>query len=155
MAEGGALAELRPAVDGDLAAVLRLLGEAGLPDAGVTDQFPRAFVVAVAPDGGEVVAAAALERHGDVGLLRSVVVDARRRGAGLGRRLVEERLRAATGLRAVYLLTTTAAPFFVALGFRPVDRGSLPPALAASPEVATACPASAACLVQRRATASQ
>jgi amino-acid N-acetyltransferase len=50
------------------------------------------------------------------------------------------------GLEVVYLLTTTAAQFFVRVGFVFADRPSPPAEIARSPEFAHACPASAACL---------
>src|SRR5215510_7747398 len=56
----------------DLAAVIALVHAAGLPTAGIIDAFPTAYSVVRA--GSDIVAAAGLEVHGDVGLLRSVVV---------------------------------------------------------------------------------
>jgi amino-acid N-acetyltransferase len=43
----------------------------------------------------------------------------------------------------VALLTETAAGWFPRFGFHPVDRAALDPALAASAELAGACPATA------------
>jgi len=83
-----------------------------------------------------------------VGLLRSLVVDAPRRGSGLGHTLTFDRIRLAKeqGVDALWLLTTTAAPFFARLGFVTVERARVPPALQASHEFATACPSSATCM---------
>ncbi len=50
-------------------------------------------------------------------------------------------------VRAVYLLTETAAEFFGRLGFRRIPRGEAEPAVGASIEFTTACPASATCMV--------
>jgi amino-acid N-acetyltransferase len=47
------------------------------------------------------------------------------------------------GLADVYLLTTTAAPFFEKLGFSVVDRTAVPPEVAAAPEFAAICPSTA------------
>jgi amino-acid N-acetyltransferase len=131
----------------DDALVRGLLTTAGLPLDGLSDQFPSAYVVAF--DRGVVVGAAGLETYGDVGLLRSVAVSEAVRSRGLGRRLVENRLAQARleGLGRVFLLTTTAAPYFERLGFLRTDRNEAPAALSESPEFAFACPASAACLV--------
>ena len=137
---------LSPARAGDLDALKALLESASLPLEGIDAQFPSAYVVARAA--GELVGAAGLERYGNFGLLRSLAVAAAARGTGLGRRLVLDRLAAARSskIERVYLLTTTAAPYFEKLGFLPAVRSGVPKELAASPEFATACPATAACL---------
>ena len=46
----------------------------------------------------------------------------------------------------MWLLTTTAAPFFARLGFATMERASAPQALQASREFAAACPAGATCM---------
>lgn len=139
--------DILPAVAADLGDVRRLLAAEGLPVSDLEGQFPAAYVVARA--GAELIAAAALEEHGEVGLLRSVVVTSNRRGGGLARALVEDRLRAAgaAGLRRVYLLTTTAPEYFARLGFERVPRASAPPALQRSSEFASVCPSAAICMV--------
>ncbi|MFI5210035.1 MAG: arsenic resistance N-acetyltransferase ArsN2 [Gemmatimonadales bacterium] len=124
-----------------------LLAAAGLPLAGVRESFGD-FVVA--DSGGRPVASAGLERHGEVGLLRSVVVDPAFRGAGLGALLTELVLARAREqrLKAVYLLTTTAAEFFARLGFRRIERVELPPSLSASEELRGACPDTAVAMIR-------
>lgn len=129
-----------------LATMRELLREAGLPTAGLEDAFPHGYVVSQA--GGEIVGMAGLEIYGEVGLLRSVAVRREVRGRGLGGVLVADRLDAAraTGLTCVFLLTTTASDYFRRWGFANVSREDAPPRLLASPEFASVCPASAACL---------
>lgn len=92
---------------------------------------------------GAVVGAAAVERYGTAGLLRSVVVAERMHG--LGSDLVRWSIDHArtTGITTLVLLTTTAPDFFPRFGFRRVDRESVPPAVHASAEFQGACPASA------------
>ncbi len=138
-AEGAAL---RPARDGDRSAVEALLIASGLPLAGLDAAWTRAVVLEVV---GAVAGVAALELHGGHALLRSVAVGEAWRGYGMGRRLVADRLAAARaeGAVDVHLLTTTAADWFAALAFRPVERAALPEALMASAELTGACPASA------------
>jgi protein-tyrosine-phosphatase/N-acetylglutamate synthase-like GNAT family acetyltransferase len=130
----------------ELAAIEALVVASGLPAAVVRAGFPEAYAVA-RRDGG-VVGVAALEAHGRDGLLRSVAVAPAERGRGTGIALVAERLAnaSAASLERVYLLTTTAAPLFRRFGFTDVERATAPPALAASPEFAALCPASANCL---------
>src|SRR5690349_10279377 len=88
----------------DFGSVLGILSSAELPTVGVADCFPRGYVVARSE--ASVIGVAGLEIYDAVGLLRSVAVQPDRRRTGLGRLLVEDRLRAARarGLHAVYLL---------------------------------------------------
>ncbi len=133
---------LRPAVVGDHGPVTRLVEAAGLPLDGIPPGL-EGFVVAEAD--GRIVGAAGLEVHGGHGLLRSVAVDPSRRGGGLGAALVErvEDDARARGLEALWLLTTDAAPWFTARGFRELPRDRAPEALEASVEFRGVCPASA------------
>ncbi len=137
---------LEAASDGTFTEIEALLARLDLPTAGLHDQFPRAYVVAI--DLGAVIGCAGLETYGTAGLLRSVAVFPPHAKSGIGRALVADRLVAARsqGLETVYLLTTTAADFFARLGFFPTDRAGVRPALGSSPEFARVCPASAACL---------
>ena len=135
------------AAAGDLEEVRQLLKECELPDAGLEDQWPQAY--ALVKDDPRVVGCAGLENYGREGLLRSLVVAPQLRGMGLGAQLLQDRMQAATrsGMARVFLLTTTAADFFLRHGFVPADRASANPSLQSSPEFAKACPATATCLV--------
>jgi amino-acid N-acetyltransferase len=95
-----------------------------------------------------VVAALRLERYGPVGLLRSLVVEPGHRGRGLGRALTGRQVEAARsrGVRHLFLLTETAAPFFAARGFRRVGREEAAAAVGASIELTAVCPQSAVCM---------
>ena len=128
----------------DLPAVLALLAATDLPREGVAEPFPAGY--AVARRGDAVVGVAGLEVHGAAAVLRSVAVAASERGSGLGVAHTADRLVAARGLDAVYLLTTTADGFYRRFGFQPFPRADVPPAIASSPEFASICPSSAACL---------
>lgn len=100
---------------------------------------------AVAVEEGRVVGAAAMERHGGVGLLRSVVVAPERRKSGLGGtlvRTVEQRGRA-QGIGLAVLLTETAGKFFAARGYAVRRRVEAPAAVARSSEFMALCPVSA------------
>jgi arsenite methyltransferase len=143
-----AAVRVRPATAADLPVVQGLLQAGELPVEGVEDQFDDGFVVAVAD--GAVIGAAGLEIYGAYGLLRSVVVATDARGHGAGAALVRERLGYATsrGLRRVYLLTTTAAPFFARLGFTPITRDDVPAGVRRSPEF-DICPGTASVMEHR------
>lgn len=125
----------RPA---DVPAVEALLSAAGLPLDGAADALATGIVVR---DGGAVVAAAAIERYGDAGLLRSVVVAPERRGTGLGQRLVAavEQLARDEGVRELYLLTETAVDWFPRLGYEVVGRDLARAAVGESIEFTTVC----------------
>ena len=124
----------------DLGGVRRLLTEAGLPTEGLADQFPAGYAVAESAAG--LAGAAGIEVYEATGLLRSVVVSPGLRGTGLGKALVADRLAWARGrgLEVVYLLTTTAADFFAALGFERLPREAAPSPIRASREYASVCP---------------
>ena len=138
-------ASIRRAVPDDWRQIEALLAAAALPLDGAGEAFQIGFV---AESGGRLVGTAALEVFGDAALLRSVAVDATRRGEGLGQRLVEAALAEARhrDLLSVHLLTTTAASFFPRCGFITTPRAAVPPSLLQSVEFQTACPASAVVL---------
>ena len=142
---------LRPARPADLEAIRRLLAACELGAEGLETQFPDGY--AVVESAGDLVGAAGLEIYGEDGLLRSVAVEPERRGKGLGALLVRGRLEWAVqrGLRAVYLLTTTAADFFAGMGFWAVEREAAPEGIRSSEQYRVACPASATlmCLTLR------
>lgn len=129
----------------ELAPVLQLLRDSGLPHAGLSD---HAANLLVAVQGGRLVGSAALELYGDAALLRSVAVTPALRGRGVGVALTRAVLDLARerGVREVYLLTETAADFFARLGFRRIPRREAELAVGASEEFTTACPASATCM---------
>src|SRR4051812_6637654 len=118
-------------------AIERLLSASGLPLDGFRECLPNTLV---ARDGANIIGAAALEIYRTDVLLRSVVVDARYRGTGVGEALVEEAfvLARSKGATAAYLLTTTAADFFVRFGFEPIDRDRVPAAVQGSIEFTAA-----------------
>lgn len=136
-------AALRPAGAGDFDAVRTLLRDASLPTDGLDEQFGPGYVLA--EEDGVLVGAMGIERYGPYGLLRSAVTAPSRRGRGLGQALANERIAWARDqrLKALYLLTTTAADFFARFGFRPVERPAVPEEIRGSREFAVACPESA------------
>ena len=135
-------AKLRSAQDSDLPAIESLLTASHLPLAGVADTLPG-FVVA--ESGGEIVGTAALEVRCDNALLRSVAVAPEWRSRGLGRALVTRVIADAEsrGLRALYLLTTTAEHYFPSFGFQQVTREEVPSEVRQTEEFTSACPATA------------
>lgn len=127
----------------DVPAVEALLSAAGLPLDGAREAFELGVVAHRddADETGDVVAAAAIERYGASGLLRSVVVAPGLRGTGLGRGIVAaaERLALDEGIGNLYLLTETAIDWFPRLGYEVVDRAVAAAAVGESIEFTTVC----------------
>ncbi|MBR9988996.1 MAG: arsenite methyltransferase [Gemmatimonadetes bacterium] len=144
-----AAVSVRPAASADLEAVQALLRTADLPIDGVADQFDYGYVVSEV--GGTVMGVAGLEVYGSYGLLRSVAVAPEWRGRGVAAALVADRVEwgAVRGLRAIYLLTTTAKQYFGEHGFAVIDRDDVPAAIRRSAEFAKVCPSTATAMELR------
>ncbi len=103
----------------------------------------RSFFRAVFPDGITLGYAGIETCGGDAVLLRSMVILPEHRGKKLGRSLTVEMLNAIDPASAVFLATTSAAPFFKSLGFVVIERADVPPAVLATRQLSGICPASA------------
>jgi amino-acid N-acetyltransferase len=127
----------------DAAAIFALLEQHHLPLDGLRDRL--ATTVVARTDGGQIVGSAALEIYRDGALLRSVAIAADRQQRGLGRQLTESAIALARDrqVRAIYLLTTTAAEYFQRFGFQRIARAEVPPGVQTSVEFTSACPSSA------------
>lgn len=137
--------DLRGATAADRSYVRTLLEGEGLPSSDV-ERSPARFYVAV--DGSDTVGVGGIETYGDCGLLRSVVVEASARGEGRGTALcdaLEARARE-EGVETLYLLTTTAAPFFADRGYVETPRTDVPDAIGRTAEFEDLCPAAATCM---------
>ena len=135
-------ATLRPATSDDLSRVAALLAASKLPLDGVAQALPTFLL---AEHEGAVVGVAGLEVCCDNALLRSVAVTPEWRSRGLGRQLVTRVIAdaEARGIRALYLLTTTAEHYFPSFGFARVERDAVPADVRETAEFRSACPASA------------
>jgi amino-acid N-acetyltransferase len=125
-------------------AVIALLKEANLPTADVTAAMVEGFFACGDhPDRPSGVIG--LEIHGDLGLLRSLVVRADARGSGRGRALVDavESYARARGVKALYLLTDNAQGFFLKLGYHVIARTNVPETIRVTKEFSTLCPGTA------------
>jgi N-acetylglutamate synthase-like GNAT family acetyltransferase/protein-tyrosine-phosphatase len=132
-ATGGTTTSIGPASGGDLDAIGRLLVASLLPSRDVGGANLR-FIVA--SEGGRLIGCAGLQVSGQDGLVRSMAVHWTRRNAGLGSRLHERLLFEAvlTGVRTLYVVTTTAEDFFAGHGFKKIQARAVPPELQASEE---------------------
>lgn len=91
-----------------------------------------------------------LEGDGADRSLRSLIVLPGRKRQGYGGLLVAhvEAFARRDGVSRLHLLTTTAADFFRAHGYRPDDRAGAPAAIAATTQFTSLCPDSAAYLIK-------
>jgi amino-acid N-acetyltransferase len=137
------------ATPSDLPAVLTLLNDSGLPEAGLT--CGPGTLLLTAKDADRIVGCAALELYGEHALLRSVAVAEDQRGQGLGDRITEEALELAGRLRLsdVYLLTDSAERFFARHGFELTTREQVPAEVAEAEEFSTCCCSGAVTMVKR------
>lgn len=139
----------RPTAE-DLLGIHQLLERAALPSADISVESLRSFLVYRNSTG--IIGAVGLEHYeNDAVLLRSLVVDKPHIGRGIGKELVAaaEQLASREAVSSIYLLTTTADRFFESLGFQRLRRDLAPPAIRASHQFASVCPASAVLMVKR------
>lgn len=87
---------------------------------------------------------------GDLALLRSLVVVASKRCSGVGSALLvrAEHYAAGKGARSIFLLTTTAEPYFEKHGYGALSREAAPDAIRNSAEFASLCPESAVLMMK-------
>ncbi|HEX6320681.1 MAG TPA: arsenic resistance N-acetyltransferase ArsN2 [Burkholderiales bacterium] len=131
----------------DAADIERLLGACGLPAA---DLVPHLSNFLLAKAGADLAGVIGLEPAGQCGLLRSLAVAPEFRNRGIAGALHArmEKHAAEQGIRSLYLLTTTAEPFFAASGFARVGRDTVPEAIRSTREFSSLCPESAVVMVK-------
>ncbi len=141
--------EIRPAQASDLTVAMAWLSGEGLPTDDLTADHMDAFIIAT--QAGESVGMIGLEKFGNVGLLRSLVVDEAGRGAGLGERLVAELELTARNehVDELWLLTIDADPFFARHGYIVSERDAAPEAIRDTAEFSTLCPGDAVLMHKR------
>lgn len=134
---------IRQATDADLELARSWLLDANLPIADLTVDHMPAFLLGT--DDDEAIGMVGLEQQGKYGLLRSLVVDRRYRGAGVGSQLVAalEAQAAAAGISELWLLTIDADPYFARLGYEIAERVDAPDAIRDTAEFSSLCPVDA------------
>lgn len=127
---------------------MRLLESAGLPTSDLSDSLLQDFFYSGPP--AEPSGLVGLELLGEHALLRSLAVVPGLRSRGAGTALVDraERHARSRGVRAIYLLTTTAEEFFARRGYARIDRAAAPDSIRTTREFADICPASSAFMVK-------
>ena len=136
---------LREADASDDSTIRVLLEAAKLPFDDVSAERQE-FIVAIAD--GQLIGCGALETFDGAALMRSLAVAERHRGAGLGNEIYDRLVTRAKekGVTRLFLLTTTAAPYFARRGFELVERSTAPEAMTRSAQFASLCPSTAACM---------
>src|SRR5277367_3177702 len=106
-----------------------LLKAEGLPVSDLTDEHLEHFFYSGSD--GSPTGLVGLELFGTDALLRSLVVGEQARRTGIGSALAKhaEHYAISTGVRSLYLLTTTAEAFFKRLGYERIDRSHAPPSI--------------------------
>jgi arsenate reductase len=135
----------RPSLPADWPSIRELLARARLPSEDLA-AGKQEFVLAVLD--GRLAGCIGLETLDGVALLRSFAVDPSMRSGGLGRALFDRLVELARSrhVGTLYLLTTTAQGFFARVGFRRIDRQTVPPAIASTTELGGLCPSTATCM---------
>ena len=135
---GEATPAVRPAVPADISRIDELLTHASLPVDGLHIEDA---LVAVDEETNTLSGVVALERFGDVTMLRSLVIDPDRRRRGVGRSLVVAALEVArwSGASEVHLFTEDAQAFFSKFGFEAVSGKVTRAAVPDSPLVTGTC----------------
>lgn len=131
---------LRQALPDDWDAVCELLQASGLPIEDLGPERLDGFLIA--EDDDVVVGLIGLEVFGNVGLLRSLVVEKNARSAGLGGKLVGalESAAEAAGISELWLLTIDAEKFFQRHNYEIVKREAAPIEVQGSGEFSALCP---------------
>jgi amino-acid N-acetyltransferase len=132
---------IQPVTQTERIAAIALLRNNNLP----TEDISATTQLFCLKEEEQIVGTIGLAHDGNNALLRSPIVAEEKRNLGLGVELVEhvEAYAKSTGIQSIYLLTTTAAPFFAKRGYQAIDRASVPPFLLTTSEFASVCPASA------------
>lgn len=135
--------EIRRALSADRGLLVRWLEAAGLPTDDLTDAHMQRFLVMTGA--GEPLGMVGLECFGEIGLLRSLVVEPTARSDGVGRELVaaleQDALR--EGVTELWLLTIDADEWFAKLGYATSPRDAAPGEIRNTPEFSGLCPGDA------------
>lgn len=122
--------------------IVRLLAAENLPTEDLPTPLDHFFIAMIKE---KVAGVIGLEKHEEYGLLRSMVVDKSFRNQQIAQQLVKalEDYALKQGIKELYLLTLTAADYFVKKGYEYISRNDTPKTLQSTSEFTHSCPATA------------
>lgn len=125
--------------------VFELLAEAKLDFSDLKQSNIRLFRF---EEDGLLIGICGLESFDDQALLRSVAVTKEFQGKGFGKEMVAqmEQVAKQSGIKSLYLLTTTAAGFFKSIGYQQINRDDFAETLKQTSQFSGLCPVSAICM---------
>ncbi len=132
----------RKAINTDLQKIKDLLNSSKLPSDDCEEQIENFIVI---EENNKLIGIGGLEIYDTVGLIRSIVVESKYRGSGIGKkiyRLIEAKAYT-SGIKSLYLLTETATEYFENLGFKIKDRSEVPRSIMETKQFKEICPSSA------------
>lgn len=135
----------RKAQQSDIERIESLLSLANLHKDDVIETIDKCVVATLER---EIIGTAALECIGDNALLKSFAVHPDHRKKNIGKAIFRELLPVAykNQVNRLFLLTTTAEPYFLKLNFKKCNRASVPDAIAQTHEFISLCPTTAICM---------
>jgi amino-acid N-acetyltransferase len=128
--------------------IKKLLAECDLPHEDIRSSQLQHFWVAC--ENTRLAGVVGLEILGNHALLRSLAVTPHARSKGLGKQLTVKAEQHARSFQVgtLYLLTLTAAEFFIKLGYQIMKREDAPATLQNTTEFQGICPVSAKCMTK-------
>lgn len=138
---------IQPARPEQLPELVQLLTQNHLPVDDLPAGLPNFWL---ALDGKKLVGSVGFEVCENVGLLRSLSVDADYRNQAIARQLCDRAFAEAKqqAVGELYLITTTADQYFQRLGFAPVERATVPDSITKTSQFSSLCPSSAVVMKQ-------
>jgi amino-acid N-acetyltransferase len=132
----------REASKEDLLDIGRLLCSSNLPSQDIVEHIDNFVVI---EENEIIIGVGGLEISGRVGLVRSIVVAPEHRGNGIGKKIYKllEIKANDLGINTLYLLTESAAEYFLKLGFVIKDRADVPLSVMETKQFKELCPPSA------------
>lgn len=135
---------VRSADKNDVRLIKELLQACSLPTVQI-EKHIQDFIVAEAQ--GSIIGTLGAVYDGNKALLRSFAVCEKKRKNGIGSRLINMMLKEMRkkGIKEVFLLTETAADYFIQLEFLEISRDIIPKILLIESGLDQACPCSSRC----------
>jgi amino-acid N-acetyltransferase len=128
--------------------IKKLLAKYDLPSEDISEHLEHFFIAEIK---NKLIGVVGLELYGEFGLLRSLAVESSYRNKKIGKQLYNQIAMYAIQrkIEKLYLLTTTAATYFIKLGFKEIDRNKVPIGIQSTNEFQNLCPSTAICMMKK------